>query len=307
MSISGRPWGTQEFPHPTPHPPPAILLTLPLCLLTYPGAAACWLAMEYLLVGLCAVLIMRRVWGEAGAGPPAALAALALLTPPVRDDLVLGQFSVPILALMTGAYLALERRRSILGGLLLGAAVSIKFLGWPLVVFYAWKRRWRVVLGAVSALLLVHAACFLAMTQAVSKYYLTVAPLASADYSASDRNISVWTLGQRCFGGLHSQATVNAITAPPLFDRPEFAPFAGAVAAFATFLFFIRMAARLREEGDGFLVILSVSTVLNPIAWWIYLTLLFLPLGVVAHRLARAHGLPSPPWNSGPWCSCWSP
>ena len=105
--------------------------------------------------------------------------------------------------------------------------------------------------------------------------------------SASDRNISVWTLGQRCFGGLHSQATVNAITAPPLFDRPEFAPFAGAVAAFATFLFLIRMAARLRDEGDGFLVILSVSTVLNPIAWWIYLTLLFLPLGVVAHRLAR--------------------
>src|SRR4029078_9870077 len=79
--------GTQEFPHPTPHPPPAILLTLPLCRLTYPRAAACWLAMASLLGGLCAVLVMRGVWGETGAGPPAALAALALLTPPVRDDL----------------------------------------------------------------------------------------------------------------------------------------------------------------------------------------------------------------------------
>ncbi len=81
--------------------------------------------------------------------------------------------------------------------------------------------------------------------------------------------------------------TVNAVSAPPLFDRPGLAPSAGAVVASATFLFFLCVAAKLRDEGDGFLVMLSVSTVLNPIAWEIYLTLLFLPLAVVARRLAR--------------------
>jgi hypothetical protein len=44
---------------------------------------------------------------------------------------------------------------------------------------------------------------------------------------------------------------------------------------------------KLHDEGDGFLVMLSVSTVLNPIAWEIYLTLLFLPLAVVGRRLAQ--------------------
>jgi len=279
--------GALEFPHPTPHPPPAVLLTLPLGLTTYPRAAAAWLFLEYFLLVGCAVLVARRVMGKESKGAPLALAVLSLATCPVRNDLVLGQISVVILALVTGAYLALTVRREVLGGLLLGAAVSLKFVCWPLVLFYAWKRRWGVVLGAAAALLVTHAACAVVMPGAIFKYYTVVAPRAGEDYWASDRNISVWTLGQRCFGGLHSQVTVNAVNAPPFFELPSFASRAGMIVAAATFLFFMCAAAKLSDQCDGFLVMLSASTVLNPIAWEIYLTLLFLPLAVVGHRLAQ--------------------
>ena len=39
--------------------------------------------------------------------------------------------------------------------------------------------------------------------------------------------------------------------------------------------------------GDGFLVVLLISTVLNPIAWGIYLSALLLPLAVLGHRLSE--------------------
>ena len=81
--------------------------------------------------------------------------------------------------------------------------------------------------------------------------------------------------------------TVNTVNAPPFFELRWFALRAGTIAAAATFLFFICAAARLSDQCDGFLVMLSASTVLNPIAWEIYLTLLFLPLAVVGHRLAQ--------------------
>ena len=89
--------GALAFPHPTPHPPPAVLLTLPLGLTTYSRAAAAWLFLEYLLLVGCTVLVARRVIGKESKGAPFALAVLALATCPVRDDLVLGQFTVVIL------------------------------------------------------------------------------------------------------------------------------------------------------------------------------------------------------------------
>lgn len=286
--------GALAFPHPTPHPPPALLLTLPLGLTTYPRAAAAWLVLEYLLLGVSCVLIVRHVRETGKATAPLALAALALWTVPVRDDLVLGQFSLVILALLVGSYLALRGRRAVLGGALLGAAVSLKFLGWPLVLFYAWKRQWRVVFAASAALVLMHIAAACVSPRALATYYASVAPHANADYSASDLNISVWAIGQRFFGGLYSQATVNTVTAPPFVDRPAFAQRASAVLALATFLIFLRVASTRRDETDGFLVLLCASTVLNPIAWEIYLSLLLLPLAVVGFRLAERSWPPRP-------------
>lgn len=290
----GRTDGILAFPHPTPHPPPALLLTLPLGLTTYPVGAAAWLTSEYILLGLCAILGARCVWGTQKPRLSLAFVVLALATRPVVDDLVLGQFSVVLLTLLTGAYLALRGGRRMRGGLLLGAAVSLKFLGWPLILFYAWKRQGKVVLCAALAFLALNAASAVVMPGAIAKYYREIAPRAGGDYAASDLNISVWTLGQRIFGGLYSQATTNAVTAPPLIDRPELASRAGGVMALATFLIFLVAAVKLQDENDGFLVMLSVSTVLNPIAWEIYLTLLLLPLAVIGHRLAQRSWPPRP-------------
>jgi hypothetical protein len=286
--------GALAFPHPTPHPPPALLLTLPLGLTSYPRAAAAWLLLEYGLLAACCVALARGVWRSRGLAAPLALAALALWTCPVRDDLILGQFSVVILALFVASYLAVSAGRQAVGGLWLGAAVALKFLGWPVVAYYAWKRRWRVVLAAAAVLGASHAIAAGVMPGAVARYYAAVAPHAGADYSASDLNISAWTLGQRLFGGLYSQATVNNVTAPPFLNRPALAGPAGSALALAAFAACLVAASRRREESDGFLVMLCASTVLNPIAWDIYLTLLLLPLAVAGARLAARSWPPRP-------------
>ncbi len=383
------------FPHPTPHPPPALLLTLPLGLTAYPWAAVAWLVFGYGLLGCSIVLVVRATnsrshgvpvdltpplnplpagsasnsppWegGVGGVGRqrtspadsivpqslsagarlaaqlrtsdglcppplpplpkggsyqapplpngvplsdavhnpnadrsrststrldgrwPLGIAVLGLASCPIFDDLLLGQFSLVTLALVSGSYFALKRQRGLLCGALLGAAVALKFLFIPAVVYSLWKRQWSVVLAASVMIVALHAACLGIMPGAVGKYYTEIAPHANSGYSASDRNISLWTVGQRVFGGLYSQATINSIKAPALIPAPGLARVCGAAVAVFTFIAALRYASKSIDVGDGFLAMLALSTVFNPIAWEIYLVVLLLPLTVVARRLAR--------------------
>lgn len=74
--------------------------------------------------------------------PPtdARLRALQVLTvlPTAALPLATGGDDMPVVALMLLGLAALQRRRPVLAGLALGAASSLKFTAWPLVILAAW-------------------------------------------------------------------------------------------------------------------------------------------------------------------------
>ncbi|HEV3282263.1 MAG TPA: glycosyltransferase family 87 protein [Acidimicrobiales bacterium] len=78
--------------------------------------------------------------------------ALQVLTvlPTAALPLATGGDDLPVVALMLAGLVALQRRRPVLAGLALGAASSLKFTAWPLVVLALFAARDRSRRGAVG-------------------------------------------------------------------------------------------------------------------------------------------------------------
>ena len=125
-----------------------------------------------------------------------------------------------LLLLLMLAWRALRVGHDISGGIWLGSALLLKLMGWPIVLFLLWQRRWR----SVTAIALVGVAGHL-LTAAfigvdgVRRYYTEVGPTVSALYRGFDANFSAWTWGQRFFGGM-AAPFINGIMAPPLVVWP---------------------------------------------------------------------------------------
>jgi hypothetical protein len=163
------PWG-QAFPNPSLHHldywPGTVLIPLPL------QAAFNWLfgwwdERLWLLVAAIAIWILL---GRLAPGPAGRMAGLAFFLIPGHSLLaVLGDNDLPMLALLLAAVLAVDRRRWLLAGLLIGLAIATKqtaLIALPLLV--AWglrcgldRRRFIQATGIAAAVVMALFAPFL--------------------------------------------------------------------------------------------------------------------------------------------------
>ncbi len=279
------------FPHPTPHPPPVGLLLLPLALFNYSTAAAVWFGLELvcLLVSVCvlgrALETRLSTWATLG------IAAALLAWYPFSFELAFGQLMIPMLAVLSGAWLALRTGRSALGGALVGLAILLKPVPWPLLLLFVLRRDWRALAGAVSVLAggYLAAGCVVGLGT-LEYYFSTVLPLVSRSYRADPWSFSVWSLGWRVFDGTGSKVIIG-LEAPPLV-RSALAAQVVSVALPCLVLLAACLAVRRQRTLDvSFGVMISVSILTAPISWSHYLVLAVIPAAYVIRWLGR-HELP---------------
>ncbi len=151
------------YPHPSPHPPPVALLSLPLSALEYPTAAAIWLGVELACLLAAVYLLLRTAGLQPAALPSVAIAVASLAWFPMTDELLLGQLMLPLLLILAAARLALLLGRPILGGTLLGCTMLIKPLTWPVFFVFVVRREWRGLAAAAWAIFLGYTAACWAM------------------------------------------------------------------------------------------------------------------------------------------------
>ncbi len=278
----------RTYPHPSPHPPPVAVLSLPLAAFDYPTAATAWLGAELICLVAAVYLLARTAGLQPTLMPSLAIAAVSLAWFPVADELLLGQLMLPLLLILTLARLALLRGRPVLGGSLLGCAALIKPVTWPVLVVFAVRREWRVLVAAAWVIGLGYAVAGWAMgAQRVVTYFTEVLPAAPDPFRGSNLSISAWSLGWRLFEGTGSPIAAHAwLTAPPLVTSPVAA---GAVAAGLPALI-LGVACWWASKGrclDGSLgMMICASLLVSPVAWWHYLVLIFIPAAQVAEWLA---------------------
>lgn len=269
--------------HPTPHTIAMGWLCYPFAWLPYEKAVWLWFGCELLFLALAMKLLFDGLgWTLT---PRHWLLAfwLALGWMPIVEDLWYGQFSLILLVLWLCTWRALRANQDVWGGVCLGAMMTLKLIGWPLVLWLAWQRRWRGVFAAALAAGSLHvAAIALHGWPMVRDYYFKYGPMISAMYRVGDLNFSLMTFGRRLFSAFGVNYTIT-----PLWESPLLAQLAGSTLPLLALVLALYGAQRLKRFDAGFALLMSVSLILNPIAWTHYLMGLCLAFALFAERMEQ--------------------
>lgn len=279
------------FPHPTPHPPSVAFFFVPLALLDYQTAAGVWLVVEVVCIVLAAVLLVRYLFSRWQLSHSLIMVGIMLIFPSFRESLMLGQLMTLALVLLLLAYFSLRRGLDMLVGLSIGGLLSIKLMGWPIILYFALRGRWRVVLTAIGlfAFLNLLASLFWGLDQ-VADYFLSVGPLVSNLYKSYSLNFSTWAIGWRWFVGTGTGMQVfEGLVAPPLVYLPRLAQSLAVVFPLVCFLIGMKLALVMDDHEKAFVFLACMSIIINPVSWGHYLVLLCLPAAFVFKQLAAAH------------------
>lgn len=129
------------------YPPIVAQLLMPLTAFSFPVAAFIWCALN-LLATVGTIRLLSRFT------PPRERWALWLIPPlfwAFLEAAVVGQVTIILMALIALAWAARKTERPRLAGALLALAAWIKLFPALLILYFAWKRDWRVVWGAAAA------------------------------------------------------------------------------------------------------------------------------------------------------------
>ena len=136
------------------YPPTFAVLIQPALLLSPHGASLLWFGVNVLLL-LIGVALLLRQNNLRNRQIKFVLLLLPVLFTPVLMNFYLGQVNIILFILIVLVWLTFVRGRRYTSGVLLALSVWIKI--WPiiLIAYFAWKREWKVVIGALVGLLLI--------------------------------------------------------------------------------------------------------------------------------------------------------
>lgn len=274
------------FPHPTPHPPPVILVAWPLGLLSYEQAQAVWLVAEIICL-VAAIWLLLTTWCLRHSMRWTLL--LTLIAVPFFhfwEELIVGQAMILLLLVVSSAWRALRSRRELVGGVLLGLAVALKLIVWPLVVLLMLQKMWRAVLAAGVTVGMANLIAALIMgPHAVIYYYSIVSRMVWSLYRSHEGNLSLLSIGWRLFEGTGSPILVG-VQAAPLIGAPDLAFPVSLAVVTGWLMISFALAARARSFDVAFGMVVCASVLVSPIVWSHYLVLLTLPVAVTVRQLA---------------------
>lgn len=126
-------------------PPYTEVLFAPLSLVSYAYLKIVWLVLNLAAASLCVYLAIKLFGEKWPAEARYFLAAFLLSWAPFRVTLRDGQISLIITALLLGALLARKRKRTWLGGALLGFALCKYPLSYAFFLYFIWRKEWKIV------------------------------------------------------------------------------------------------------------------------------------------------------------------
>jgi hypothetical protein len=281
--LLGVPFATHSQPvRVNAHPPPAILLGLPLASFSYPVATEVWRGFSFGLILACTVVI-RRELGPLPSSvptPPLPVTAVLLLTSgPVVTTIFYGQLNAVLLVLIVSAWWAERHGHQQLGGGLLGLAGAIKLTPMLLLGYFAVRGRWRAVLAGLLAFLAVNALTLVTLGSDVFRDYAAVVPRVAHSWRSHPGNAAFPGLWAKLF----DPASVRPLT--PLLQSPgvdKVGTLASVVAVATLAGIGIRRARSRSEQDRAFGLAVTALLLAGPLTWENTLLLLLLPLTLLA-------------------------
>jgi hypothetical protein len=269
------------------HPPVSVLLVLPLAGLDLPDALLAWNLMSLLCLGGTIWLLVRQFPSVLTPWSLLPVALLLLLSAPLRQHFQMGQFTLPLLLLLTGMWAADRSDKTVWAGALLGAATAVKLFPGFFFLYFVLRGRWSVVgWGLLSILGLNGMAVLVLGPGTYLDYVQEVFPhLEKArDYWGNTSLIGLWC---KLFNPRNGRVE-------PLWSSPAFAwtmIYLGHAVVLAVLAWCIRRARTIEEHDLTFSLSMAAMLLVSPISWDHYLLLFLTPLVIWWVRLPSAEAL----------------
>ena len=274
------------------HPPTSILLALPLAKLDFQTSLLAWNLLSLVALAGCLWIIFRLLEVRLSAVALCSTLAALLLCHPLWEGIRLGQLSLILALLLTGTWSAERSGRPALAGATLGVATAIKLFPGFLLLYYAWRREWRVVAaGSLTLSLLTGLTALVLGVMAYTDYFLTVLPHIYW-FRVAWNNASIAGFWCRLFDPEPGMAQQIWLTDPLCYSAR-----AAAVGYWLSSLVVLCLLARAtrrvktQEDGDrAFALATTAMLLISPITWSHYFLVLLAPLAVLWHRLTPGVG-----------------
>jgi len=251
--------------NPSVYPASTLVLAAPLGLLPLTVSAILWD-----ILSVCALVAALRIVGVRDWR----LFAVVLLSFPVAESLELAQFDAA-LALACALVWRWRNARALRLGIVLAAAVALKLLLWPLLVWTAARGRWRVAVGAAAG-----AVCLVLAGWAVIGF---------AGLTGYPRLLSALT---NAFG---EEGYSLMALATRLGFTPSAARWVPLLAAVALCALCVRFASKSRDA-DAFIAAIAAGIIGSPILWMHYAVILMVAMAVKKPTLSLAWAAPVVLW-----------
>ena len=291
------------------------LLMTPWSLLPLTVAIVLFTLLSLGLFAATVVMAERLLCGELPKKPrPATLVAISLILPYLHSCVTLGQLGLVLLFLMVAALAALQRRKDVLAGGLLGLAMLLKILPGALLVFCLLRGRFQAalsgfVLAAFVGLALPAAVLGIDRTITLHREYFQRAVeeggaaatlLHGKPIKAKYNNNAAALVLRRWLSPVDS----NPGDDPPIFvnvanfPRPVIATIYGMlfVLVLGTSVWFStpRLRAWVRAGPADDTVLFGawcgLMLLLSPLVWTHYLVMMYWPVALLVDRLERTRG-----------------
>jgi hypothetical protein len=265
------------------HPPVSVFLAVPFARMDYPDAFLAWNLASLVIFALSLWVLVRQL--GVGVTRTRLLAAWALLLSfsPLWHQVAQGQLNLVLLALIIGGW-AFERSGwPISAGVFLGVATAIKLFPGFLLVYYAVRGRWRVVLGGgTTAIVVTGLTIGVTGLDPYRAYFQDVLP-----YVATYRD---WWVNASLPGLWSKLFEANSGHVVPLVRNAALhqgALAASTVLVCAVLVWATRAAGSPLEHDLTFGLAVVAMLLVSPLTWDHALVLLLVPLALLASQLRR--------------------
>ncbi len=272
------------------HPPAAVLLALPLARLDFAAAFLAWNLVSLAALAASFWIVQRQLKIPFSVCSFAVLVALLLLCFPLWEQCRLGQLTLVLLLLVTGAWAAERSGYSYLAGSLLGTAAMLKLFPGFLLLYYALRVRWKVVAAALLTIaVLLGLTAMIFGINAYRTYFVTVLP-GIQWFRVGWNNDSFWGFWSRLFDPAPEHGRDRSLTEPLLYSPilAKALSLISSAAVVAILAWAVRRDASDRKGDLTFALAVTAMLLISPICWDHYLLLLLVPLAVVWTELPES-------------------
>ncbi len=274
------------------NPPTFLLAWTPLALLSAHQSYWTWQAINVAALAASLFLLFAPRYSGLDSGTALSLAGLAILYPPVGNDLVLAQGKIVILLLLVGALRFMQRRRDGTAGMLLAAAGLLWVFPLLLGGYALLRRRWRMLTFLIAGVAIGGLATIAIIGTPTSIGFLRSLTLVSSrTWLSSPSNVSLAAVISRGFWYFFGTTPGSGVELARLLC-------VGGADLMALFLVARATLTSAPENQDGRILSLWVaaSIALSPTAWFHYLLLMLIPFAEIASTVARGRAATRALW-----------